>query len=169
MSKLIALLITSMMVFQVAFANPVCKKVFGDVIIEPEPFGTCTVDDGSGAFLGNPTPFGQPGCFTITLQGSLQGSGFSGLTRETVLSPETGGVIVTPGLILADGTFLGTSRAQLTVFGTIAYTRDVIVTNINGNVTQQIVITGTNGQGPLADATGVFSVLDDFYFGELCR
>ena len=71
-------LVAAMMSAQAAPPDQVCEKVLGKVLLIPEQPGTCTIDDGSGDYLGNPTPQAQPGCFTITLVW---------LPRVTSLSP----------------------------------------------------------------------------------
>ncbi len=175
-------LVAAMMSAQAAPPDQVCEKVLGKVLLIPEQPGTCTIDDGSGDYLGNPTPQAQPGCFTITLRGGLRGTGYAGVTREPLLSLETNGVISTPVVAVNSGRLIQTARAELQVRGTTLFTNDIVLIVPDPSapatplaVTEQVVLVGTDGRGSLAGATGNLTILGNSigsfvpYVGEICR
>ncbi len=128
-------------------------------------------------------------CYAVTLSilGIPTGYGYAGVTKTTVLGE--GGVTETPAVLADDASpaVVETARSAIGVgwglFRTVLYSSDVVVARptlgpggelVNGVVTEQIVITGTNGRGLFANTTGHLVVLGNSIgrnaqvVGELC-
>jgi hypothetical protein len=109
-------------------------------------------------------------CFSVQLSlfGLPVGNGYAGLRREPILS--AAGNAATPAFIPNDNSqsprqVIQTARSAVSLGllparRTTLYTSDVIVIQpTTGAVTEQIVITGTDGRGAYANATGHLTVI----------
>jgi hypothetical protein len=131
-----------------------CLPVIGTVQLTEE--ATCQVANLYPAG----TPFvGAPSCYQVTLKlgGLLPAYGHAGVASEAVQSqlPE-GGVAASPAAVQGRG--LLTARSTFSLGGTRFYAAEVIVDS-NGFITEQSVITGTDGRGLFKNASGGFTVL----------
>ena len=165
---------------QAASTEQICTKISGKAQLSPEPPGICTIDDNSGRFVGNPDPLVQPGCFVITLTGTLHGSGYGGITREQLVSLETGGAIFTP-VVAETGLIIQTGRARLLIRGTTFTSTDMAIfvpdpasPTTPLTITEQVVMQGDD-KGYYAGASVRLAALGNSigafvpYKGEICR
>lgn len=163
-----------------AVAGNYCLPVVGTVKLIPETSPICTIGNGSYpvsvSFLGNYVP-NNPGCFTTYLKlfGFNTSTGYSGVTSELLIGSVQA---QTPVYVPADGNpsmqrqQILTARSRISVNGTNTgngnteiYTAEVIViqpgnisTSPPKRVTEQSVITGTNGKGLFNGVTGGFVI-----------
>jgi hypothetical protein len=121
----------------------------------------------------------QNTCFSVVVKGTLQGSGFSGLTTETLVS-QIAGSAQTPAFMNEDGApaingvtrKVLTARSSLTVSGGTIRMADAIF-DANGAVVEQVLFTG--GDGAYKGATGTVLILSDSigkwapYVGQVCK
>ncbi|MCB1895019.1 MAG: hypothetical protein H6945_15535 [Zoogloeaceae bacterium] len=162
-----------------ALANATCQTVTGSVFLVPEVDSAgnpaCTVstmiDDAS---------FAAGQCFSVNLSlfGLPAGRGFAGVTHELAVGVDDNATI-SPLTLLESGDPLPgdtvpmvrnqvlTARSAIGIgfgpFRTVVYSSDVIVVRPQGAaapiVTEQIVISGTDGKGLFRNASGHFAVL----------
>ena len=98
-STAISSLLVLMGVSTLAMANQLeCKYVVGKVTLTPDP--ACNI---AAQYSGPPYLFAPGTCFSVTLKGTLSGTGYSGLTRETLISPLTPSVGSTPAILNESG------------------------------------------------------------------
>ena len=136
-----------------------CIPLAGFVKLTPDL--TCQVSQhiSGTAFLGAPGT-----CFTVSMIGLLKGSGYAGLTLETLISPITGGVAHVPAVLNEAGVAPTTNefnlpetrrvfsaRSVLSLPGGRIFTSDVGVIGA-GAATEQLLVTG--GEGVYQNATG---------------
>lgn len=138
------------------FANAACLPIFGTVQLSPEQPGVCTI-----ATL--PGMEGQPfigECFALTLKlaGFAKGHGHSGVTSEPVASLFPGGGVGMTPATAQGGRNVLTARSTFSLGGTRFYAAEVIIDS-NGKVTEQSIITGTDGKGMFKNASGVLTIL----------
>jgi hypothetical protein len=121
----------------------------------------------------------QNTCFSVVVKGTLQGSGFSGLTTETLIS-QIAGSAQTPAFMNENGApaikgvtrQVLTARSSLKLSGGTIRTADAIF-DANGVVVEQLLITGDDGA--YKGATGTVLVLSDSigkrapYVGQICK
>jgi hypothetical protein len=155
-------------------ASAGCLPILGTVKLTPEQPGTCTVGTFPGMqgqpFLGNNydpqhPENSTPGCFTAVLKlgGLLPAYGYSGVTSEKMTNvlppffPQSGSEAFSPASVQGDRTVL-TARSTFSLAGTRLYAAEVIIDS-GDMVTEQSVITGTDGKGLFKNATGGFVIL----------
>jgi hypothetical protein len=132
-----------------------CFPISGTVQLTPEPPGTCTV---ATQYTANPGFIGDCYTFTLKLGGLLPSYGHAGVTSELMSSlVPSGGAAASPAQVQGDRNVL-TARSTFTLAGTRFYAAEIIVDS-NGFVTEQSVITGTDGKGLLRNASGGFTIL----------
>lgn len=138
----------------IAYAG--CLPIAGTVQLTPEPPGTCTV-----AAYYQPDPGFVRGdfCYTVTLKlGGLSSAyGHAGVTSELMTSAVTGDEAASP-VTAQNGRDILTARSTFTLAGTRFYAAEVIIES-GGFVTEQSIITGTDGRGLLRNADGGFAIL----------
>lgn len=164
-----------------AVANATCQVVTGSVFLLPDVDSNgspaCTVST-----MIDDAPFAAGQCFSVNLSlfGLPAGRGFAGVTHEvavgvdenatvsplTLLEPgETGDTL--PGSAPTVRHQVLTARSAIGIgfgpFRTVVYSTDVIVVHPQDAalpiVTEQIVISGTDGKGLFKNATGHLTVL----------
>jgi hypothetical protein len=151
--RYIALCLTLAAVSPLASAD--CLPILGTVQLTQDP--GCTV-------MTFPGMRGQPfvgECYkdVLKLGGMLPVYGYSGVTSEAMTSMYGGSTAATPASVQGSRTLL-TARSTLTMGGTRIYAAEVIISSNNGDmVTEQSVITGTDGKGLFKNATGGFTIL----------
>lgn len=153
-------------------ASAGCLPIVGTVKLTPEPLGTCTVAT-SFAFPGigtSPTEGqflvqskDQSLCYksVLKLGGLIPAYGYSGVTSEpmeTAAGPGRSPAIVQVALKDQVERSVLTARSTFVVGGTRFYAAEVIIES-DGLVTEQSVITGTDGKGLFKKATGGFTIL----------
>lgn len=166
-----------------------CLPVTGSVELAPEPEGTCTMRTLLEEQNQKPPSFTNE-CFTVRLSlfGLPAGQGYAGVTSE-VVAGLGGGQTATPAMIPEDGQLvprqlIQTARSAIDIgsgaFKTRLYSSDVIVVRpapgqvVPELVTEQLLITGTDGQGAFANARGHLVVLGNSIgqrarvVGEIC-
>ena len=174
-----------------AFAGT-CMPVVGTVRLTPET-NACTIANSMPG-----VPFDTTQCFKMTMKlgGFLPAYGYAGVTHEPLtgllLDPQPAGI--QPGTI-ASPAYVGlespprqsllTARSTFSLGGTQFYAAEVIVSQLKWidtstalplRVTEQSVITGTNGQGLFAKyTTGGVTIIgnsigqDAQVRGEICQ
>ena len=160
-----------------------CSLVKGSVKLTPDPQCTIVADYPQPNYLFS-LFFIPNSCFSVAVTGTLQGSGFSGLTTETLISqlplPTPPGMAQTPAYMNEIGApaIYGvtrqvlTARSSLKVKGGTILSADAIF-NANGAVVEQLLITG--GTEAYTGATGTVLVLSDSigkwapYVGQVCK
>jgi len=150
-------------------AHAACQNVTGSVLLVPD--GACQVQTQiTGA------AFDTSQCFSVSLSlfGLPAGRGYAGVTSEVAVD-EDANVSLTP-LTLLEGDPASpavrnqvlTARSAIAVgsglFKTTLYSTDVIVIRPQGPggvpvVTEQIVLSGTDGKGLFRNTTGNLTVL----------
>lgn len=118
-----------------------CLPILGTVQTDPDE--TCKVLD----YYDDPIFLGAPNCFRVTMKlaGILPSTGYAGLTLE-------------PGpLVVQDFRQVLTARSTFSLAGTRVYTAEVLVQS-GDFVTEQSIITGTDGRGLFRNVTGGFTV-----------
>ncbi|HRH80473.1 MAG TPA: hypothetical protein PLW81_05455 [Thiobacillaceae bacterium] len=123
-------------------ANAACIPILGTVQTDPDE--TCKIQD----YYDDPIFLGAPNCFRVTMKlaGILPATGYAGLTME-------------PGpQVVQDFRQVLTARSTFSLAGTRVYTAEVLVQS-GGFVTEQSIITGTDGRGLFRNVTGGFTVL----------
>lgn len=133
-----------------------CLPVLGTVQLSQEQPGTCTVAMIPGMeglpFIGE--------CYATTLKvaGFIKSQGYSGVTAEPMASLlPNGGVAMTP-MAGQGGRQILTARSTFSMAGTRFYAAEIII-NSDGQVTEQSIITGTDGKGLFKNATGVMTII----------
>ena len=154
-----------------------CSLVTGSVKLTPDPQCTIVSDYPQPNYLFS--LFSIPNsCFSVAVTGTLQGSGFSGLTTETLST--LAGIAQTPAYMNEIGApaingmtrQVLTARSWLKVTGGTILSADAIF-NANGAVVEQLLITG--GTEAYKGATGTVLVLSDSigkwapYVGQVCK
>ena len=139
-----------------------CTPFGGLVKLTPDL--TCKVTQYiSGAIF-----LGAPGtCFTVALKGTISGSGYAGLTSETMINPIVPGVAQSPailnepGLTPAPNEFglpetrrVFTSRSVISLPGGRVFTADAGVIGKNAAAEQLMV---SSGDGIYQNASGIAS------------
>ena len=145
------------------YASAACISVTGSVRLTPDQ--ACTIESQVTG------PSFTHECFSVQLSlfGFPVGNGYAGVTTEHIVST-SGGAAMTPAFIANDDSpsprqLLQTARSVVSLGllpsrRTTLYTSDVIVIQPDtGAVTEQIVITGTDGRGAYANATGHLTVI----------
>lgn len=142
-----------------------CLPLAGLVKLTPDL--SCTISQHvSGVAL-----LGAPGtCFSVAITGPMQGSGFAGMTLDTMISPITGAVGQSPAVLNESGVTpttnefnmpetrrVFTARSYIALPGGHIYSADVGVIGA-GASTEQLLITG--GDGAYQNATGVIYVFN---------
>lgn len=167
-------------------AHAACLPVSGTVQLTPDPACQVQAQVPGVYFTGQ--------CFSVTLSmlGIPTGRGYAGVSSEAVAGAD-GQVTVTPVVIPEDSDtsvprqIVQTARSAIGVgwgpFRTVLYSSDVTVIRpsfspagevIGDVVTEQILITGTDGRGLFANTTGHLVVLGNSIgqsarvVGELC-
>lgn len=135
-----------------------CLPIVGTAQLSED--GACRVR----GYFSLEVPFvGAPECYktTIKLGGILPSSGYSGVTAE-------------PGPVAVQGDrAVLTARSTFSIGGTRIYAAEVIVQS-GAVVTEQSVITGTDGRGLFKNASGYFHILGNSIgqpaqvYGQLC-
>lgn len=150
-------------------SSAVCVPVLGNVQLAPD--AGCHVNA-----LGSQVPAYQNQCFSVTLNliGFPAASGFAGVTAEPLVGLT--GPTSTPAAVIDSATlqprqsiqtarsvvYIGTGKQR-----TALYSNDVIVSQVkvasdgslgSGAVTEQILITGSDGKGAYAKVTGNLTV-----------
>lgn len=158
-------------------ASAGCLPVIGTVILTPELPGTCTVQAMQVGgqwpglnFLGNYDP-SNPVCFTskLKLVGLPAINGHSGVTSELMGSLLPGGGAAASPAGVQDNRAILTARSTFALGGTRFYAAEVIIDTGHGQmVTEQSVITSTDGKGLFKNATGGFTILGNS-IGETAR
>lgn len=137
-------------------AHAACVPIQGTVQTMPEAAGRCTV----ASYYPPGTPFvGRDQCYTLVLKarGLPNAHGYAGVTVEPIASLlPNGGQALSPAAV--QGRQLLTARSTFALGGTRFYLSEIIVES-DGIVTEQSVITGTDGRGTYAQASGGFHVL----------
>jgi len=145
-----------------ATAGAGCLPVVGSVTLTPD--NACTI----AAHVPGPQYIGQ--CFSVKLSvlGFPTGYGYAGVTSEPVFGADHAAT-VTPAYVPVDGQpaqprqIIQTARSAIALGTgsrrTILYSSDVTIIKPDVPVertvvTEQIIITGTDGQGYWADVTG---------------
>jgi hypothetical protein len=137
------------------FAAAGCLPIVGTVKLSPD--ATCTVASFPG-LQGQPF-IGE--CFTVALKlGNLvPANGHAGVTSEMITSSlDNGGLAASPATV-QDKRAVLTARSTFTLAGTRFYAAEVIIDSGNGNVTEQSIITGTDGKGLFKNAQGTLNIL----------
>lgn len=145
-----------------SYATATCVSVTGSVKLMPDQ--ACNI----ASTVSGPNFTGE--CFSVQLSlfGFPVGNGYAGLTLEPIVS--AAGNAATPAFIPSDTSpsprqVIQTARSAVTLGllpsrRTMLYTSDVIVIQPDtGAVTEQILITGTDGRGAYANATGHLTVI----------
>lgn len=166
-----------------------CLPVAGTVQLAPDP--SCAII----SQMPGPSFTGECYSVRLSLLGLPEATGAAGVTREFVADPLGVPKGQTPLVIPEDvppnppRQLIQTARSAIAIgsgrFRTTLFSSDVIVVGkpvfaptgqlVSGIVTEQIVITGTDGQGLFAGATGHLAVLGNSIGesarvgGEICR
>lgn len=153
-----------------AFASAACVPVVGTVKLQPD--ASCAINA-----LGSQVPAYQNQCFSVALSllGFPAANGYAGVTAEPLAG--LAGTTATPAAVINPATQLPrqsiqTARSAVYIgsgaYRTTLYTNDVIVAQVSykpdgssvlGAVTEQILITGTDGKGAYSKVTGNLTVL----------
>lgn len=164
--------------FTIAAGALECRYVAGKVTLTPDP--TCKI---ASQYSGPPYLLAPGTCFSVTLKGTLNGTGYSGLTRETLISPLTPSAGSAPAILNESGLASApnefglpetrrffTARSVLSLPGGRVFTADGGI--IDGLISvEQLVV--TKGDGNYAGAAGTFNAGGNIFaggwlFGELC-
>lgn len=134
-----------------------CIPMLGLVKLTPDLACQVSQHISGVAFLGAPGT-----CFSVEIKGLLKGSGYAGLTLETMIGPITGSVAQSPtvlneaGLTAVTNEFnlpetrrVFSARSVLSLPGGRIFTSDVGVIGA-GAGTEQLLITGGDGAYPNA-------------------
>lgn len=168
-----------------ATAGAGCLPVVGSVTLTPDP--ACTI----AAHVPGPQYVGQ--CFSVKLSilGLPIGNGYAGVTSEPIIGADQA-VTATPAFVPLDGQpaprqIIQTARSAIALGTgsqrTMLYSADVTIIKpdlssgqpVPEVVTEQIVITGTDGQGYWAGVTGNLVVAGNSIgqpapvMGKICR
>lgn len=155
-----------------------CKTVVGKVTLTPD--SNCNINN----LYSGPTYLFAPGtCFSVTLRGTVSGTGYAGMTIEPIASPitQTGGstiaILNEQGLPSAPNEFglpetrrVFTARSVLSLPGGRVFTADAGI--IDGTTsTEQLVM--TRGDGRYTGGKGTFHAFGNLFaggslVGELC-
>jgi hypothetical protein len=151
-------------------ASAACLPILGTVQLTPDP--ACTVQSITGmqgfAFL--------PGqCFSATLKlgGLIPASGHAGVTMEGMHSLIAGGGDAASPVVTQQSRQVMTARSTFVLGGTRLYAAELIIDS-GAIVTEQSIITGTDGRGIFRNASGGFTVIGNSIGqpatvrGELC-
>ena len=137
-----------------------CTPIGGFVKLTPDL--TCKVTQyiSGAAFLGAPGT-----CFTVALKGTISGSGYAGLTSETMISPVVPGVAHSPAILnepgltptpnefgLPETRRVFTSRSVISLPGGRVFTVDAGVIGKNA-AAEQLIVSG--GEGVYQNASGI--------------
>lgn len=153
-----------------ALASAACVPVVGSVKLLPD--ASCAINA-----LGSQVPAYQNQCFSVALSllGFPAASGYAGVTAEPLAG--LAGTTATPAAVINAATQLPrqsiqTARSAVSIgsgaYRTTLFTNDVIVAQVTynadgstavGAVTEQILITGTDGKGAYSKVTGNLTVL----------
>lgn len=153
-------------------ATAECLPIFGTVQLAPDK--KCTVaslydsHDPTVVFLGEVGAPPEQACFSVELKlgGILPARGFAGLTAESSPVPIYQGSFER-SLLTARSTFkLG--RTQFYAAEIIIESRNVDDPDTQPIVSEQSIITGTNGRGLYRNASGYFNILGNS-IGERAR
>lgn len=148
-----------------------CLPVFGTVQLSQEAPGVCTVATIPG-MEGQPF-IGECYALTLKLAGFAKSYGHSGITSEPMASLIPGGGVAMSPATGQDGRNVLTARSTFSLGGTRFHAAEIIVDS-NGKVTEQSIITGTDGQGLFKNASGVLTILGNsvgqpaLVHGEIC-
>lgn len=136
-----------------------CIPMVGFVKLTPDLACEVSQHISGAAFLGAPGT-----CFSVAVTGLLKGSGYAGLTLETLISPITGSVAQSP-VVLNEGGLVATTdefnlletRRVFTARSVISFPRGRIFTSDVGVIgagagTEQLIVIG--GDGIYQNATG---------------
>lgn len=136
-----------------------CIPLMGLVKLTPDLSCQVSRHVSGAAFLGAPGT-----CFSVAVTGTVQGSGFAGMTLETAISPVTGAVGHAPAVLNEGGVTpttnefnmpetrrIFTARSYLALPGGHIYTADAGVIGA-GSGTEQLLVTG--GDGIYQNASG---------------
>ncbi len=148
----IALVVASPFASSIAAAG--CMPIMGNVKLTPD--AACTVTTFPG-LQGQPF-VGECYKFTLKLAGVLPVYGYSGVTAEAMSGIYTGDATSSPASV-QENRMLLTARSTLVMAGTRLYAAEVIISSNGDLVTEQSVITGTDGKGQLKNASGGFAIL----------
>lgn len=152
------------------YASAACVPVLGTVRLLPD--ASCKINA-----LGSQVPAFQNQCFSVALNllGFPAASGYAGVTAEPLAG--LAGTTATPAAVIDAATQLPrqsiqTARSAVSIgsgnYRTTLFTNDVIVAQVTynqdgttslGAVTEQILITGTDGKGAYSKVTGNLTVL----------
>jgi hypothetical protein len=144
-----------LLVTSAPYAVAECLPILGTVKLTPE--AACTVATFPG-MQGQPF-IGE--CFSLTLKigGLLTATGYAGVTSEMMTSVlPNGGMAASPAIVQNNRTVL-TARSTFSLGGTRFYAEEIIIDSGNGQVTEQSIITGTDGKGLFKNATGSMTIL----------
>lgn len=136
-------------------ASAGCLPILGTVQLTP--LSDCSVMQNYSGMQGQPF-VGECYKDVLKLGGLLPASGYSGVTSETISSllPQ-GGTAASPASVQGGRTLL-TARSTFSLGGTRFYAAEVIIQS-GAQVTEQSVITSTDGNGLFKNATGGFTIL----------
>lgn len=136
-------------------ADAGCLPVLGTVRLTPDAAcGVATVPGMEGQpFIGE--------CFktVLSLGGLLPAYGYSGVTTEPLTGLLPPNAVAASPATLQGGRNVLTARTTFSLGGTRFYAAEVVIDSGNGIVTEQSVITGTDGKGLFRNATGNFAIL----------
>ncbi len=148
----IALAVASPVASSIAAAD--CMPIMGNIKLTPD--AACSVASFPG-LQGQPF-VGECYKFTLKLAGVLPVYGYSGVTSEALTGMYAGGTTASPASVQENRTLL-TARSTLAMAGTRLYAAEVIISSTGDLVTEQSVITGTDGKGQFKNASGGFAIL----------
>ncbi len=135
------------------FASAGCLPVVGSIKLTPDE--ACTVASFPG-MQGQPF-IGECYSAVLKLGGLLPAHGYAGVTSEALTSLlPNGGVAVSPASVQG-GRNLVTARSTFALAGTRIYAAEVIIAS-GDMVSEQSIITGTDGKGLFKNATGGFTI-----------
>lgn len=156
-----------------------CSPLLGLMKLTPDLNCQVASEVAGVAFLGAPGT-----CFSVVVKGLLPGSGYSGLTLESSISPVTGSVAQSPAIFnehavppitdefnLVETRRVFTARSAISLPGGKVYTADMGVIGL-GASTEQLIITG--GEGRYQHASGVIYAFNNVigqwgpFQGKLC-
>lgn len=137
-----------------------CTPLAGLVKLTPDLTCKVTQHISGAAFLGAPGT-----CFTVALRGTVSGSGYAGLTSETMISPVVPGVAHSPAILnepgltptpnefgLPETRRVFTSRSVISLPGGRVFTADAGVIGRNA-AAEQLIVSG--GDGIYQNASGI--------------
>lgn len=137
-------------------SNAGCLPILGTVQLSED--ADCKVQ----SFYPGLSFIGAPNCYKDVLKigGLLPAYGYSGVTTELMTSV-VNGAAYSPAVVQG-GRVVMTARSTFSLGGTQIHAAEIITQSNPGNVvTEQSIITGTDGNGLFKNATGYFMIKGD--------